>query len=146
MFLNNKSTYFCNKVEYSIEKYIDGTGTRHEKRSPPPVIVLTEENNTVTETIHIKLIANWWAWGRCLWKLVVVPSKIRASSRAHRYPWQPRERQPPPDTVTLRNSVEILTNLYTYHGQPRGREEEGQTAALMHKYELEIARPQSEYI
>ena len=25
-------------------------------------------------------------------------------------------------TVTLRNSVEILTNLYTYHGQPRGRE------------------------
>ena len=27
----------------------------------------------------------------------------------------------------------------------RGREGEGQTAALMHKYELEIARPQSEY-
>ena len=42
-------------------------------------------------------------------------------------------------------SVEILTNLYTYHGQPRGREGEGQTAALMHKYELEIAQPQSEY-
>ena len=52
---------------------------------------------------------------------------------------------PTPGTVTLRNSVEILTNLYTYHGQPRGREGEGQTAALMHKYELEIARPQSEY-
>ena len=29
----------------------------------------------------------------------------------------------------------------TYHGQPRGRIGEGQTAAQMHKYELEIARP-----
>ena len=38
-----------------------------------------------------------------------------------------------------------VTKLYTYHGQPRGREEEGQTAALMHKYKLGIARPQSEY-
>ena len=91
----------------------------------------------------VKLIANRWAWGRCLWKRVVVPSEMRASSRARRYPRQPRERQP--GTVTLRNSVEILTNLYTYHGQPRGREGEGQTAALMHKYELEIAWPQSEY-
>ena len=35
--------------------------------------------------------------------------------RARRYPRQPRERQPPPGTVTLINSVEILTNLYTYH-------------------------------
>ena len=26
-----------------------------------------------------------------------------------------------PGTITLRNSVEILTNLYTYHGQPKGR-------------------------
>ena len=93
----------------------------------------------------IILIANRWAWGRCLWKRVVVPSKMRASSRACRYPRQLREQQPPPGTVTLRNSVEILTNLYTYHGQPRGREGEGQTAALMHKYELEIARPQSEH-
>ena len=92
----------------------------------------------------VKLIANRWAWGRCLWKRVVVPSEMRASSRARRYPRQPRERQPPPGTVTLRNSVEILTNLYTYHGQPRGREGERQTAALMHKYELEIA--QSEYM
>ena len=74
-----------------------------------------------------------------------MPSEMRASSRARGYPRQPREQQPPPGTVTLRNSVEILTNLYTYHGQPRGREGEGQTAALMHKYELEIARPQSEY-
>ena len=45
----------------------------------------------------------------------------------------------PPGTVTLINSVEILTNLYTYHGQPRGREGKGQTAAQMLKYELEIA-------
>ena len=29
--------------------------------------------------------------------------------------------QPSPGTVTLRNSVEILTNLYAYHGQPRER-------------------------
>ena len=43
--------------------------------------------------------------------------------------------------ITLINSVEILTNLYTYRGQPRGREGERQTAAQMHKYELEIARP-----
>ena len=64
----------------------------------------------------------------------------RNASRARRYPRQPRERQPPPGTVTLINSVEILTNLYTYHGQPRGREGEGQTAAQMHKYELEIAQ------
>ena len=60
--------------------------------------------------------------------------------RARRYPRQPGERQPPPGTVTLINSVEILTNLYTYHGQPRGREGEGQTALQMHKYELKIAR------
>ena len=26
-----------------------------------------------------------------------------------------------PGTITLRNSVEILTKLYTYHGQPKGR-------------------------
>ena len=67
--------------------------------------------------------------------------EMRAWSRACRYPRQPREQQPPPGTVTLINSVETLTNLYTYHGQPRGREGEGQTAAQMHKYELEIARP-----
>ena len=35
--------------------------------------------------------------------------------------------------VTLINSVEILSNLYTYHGQPREREGKGQTAAQMHK-------------
>ena len=100
-----------------------------------------------TESLQtkIKLIANRWAWGRCPWKRVVVPSKMRASSRACRYPQQPRERQPPPGTVTLRNSVEILTSLYTYHDQPRGRESKGQTAAIMHKYELKIAQPQSEY-
>ena len=63
-------------------------------------------------------------------------SKMRASSRAHRYPWQP-----PPGTITLRNSVEILTNLYTYHSQRRGREGECETAAQMHNLELEIARP-----
>ena len=57
----------------------------------------------------------------------------------HRYPGQARELQP--GAVTLRNSVEILTNLYTYHGQPRAREGERQTAAQMHNYELENARP-----
>ena len=42
-------------------------------------------------------------------------------------PQQSRERQPPPGTVTLRNSVEleILTNLYTHLDQQRGREEGG---------------------
>ena len=39
--------------------------------------------------------------------------------RGCRYPWQPRERQPPPGSVTLRNSVEILTNLYTHLDQQR---------------------------
>ena len=62
-------------------------------------------------------------------------------SRARRYPRQPRDRQPPPGTVTLRNAVEILTNLYTYYGHPRGREGEGQTAAQMHNLEVKIARP-----
>ena len=50
--------------------------------------------------IIVKLIANKWAWGRCLWKRVVVPSGMRPSSWARRYPRQPRERQPPPGTVT----------------------------------------------
>ena len=77
-----------------------------------------------------KLIANRWAWGRWLWKWVVVRSQMQASSVAHRYPRQPRERQPPPSTVTLRNSVEILSNLYTHHGQPRGREGRGK---LLHR-------------
>ena len=62
-----KLTYFCNKVEYSIEKYIDGTGTRHEKWSPPPVIVLTGENNTVTETIHIKC---YQEFTRSIWSTI----------------------------------------------------------------------------
>ena len=65
---------------------------------------------------------------------------MKAGCGATRYPQQPRERQPPPGIVTLRNSVEVLTNLYTYHGQPRGREREGQSAAQMHNLELEIAR------
>ena len=39
-----------------------------------------------------------------------------------RYP-----RQPPPGTVTLRNSVEILTNLYAHLDQLRGR------GKLLHK-------------
>ena len=38
------------------------------------------------------------------------------------------------------HSVEILANLYTYHGQPRGREGKGQTAAHMYNYELKIAQ------
>ena len=61
--------------------------------------------------------------------------------RARRYPQQPRDLQPPSGIVTLRNSVEILTKLYTYHGHPRGREGEGQTAAQMHNSEVKIARP-----
>ena len=51
---------------------------------------------------------------------VVVPSEMPASSRGCRYPRQPREQQP--GTVTLRNSLEILTNLYTHLDQQRGRE------------------------
>ena len=49
----------------------------------------------------------------------MVPSEIRASSWVHSYLWQPREWQPPPGTVTLRNSVEIFTNLYTHQSQLR---------------------------
>ena len=64
--------------------------------------------------------------------------EMRAWSRACRYPPQPRERQPPPGSVTLRHSVEILTNLYTYHGQPRGREGKGENAAQMHNLVLEM--------
>ena len=41
-------------------------------------------------------------------------------------------------TVTLRNSVEILTNLYTHQGQPRGRKGERQTAAQMHDLEQRV--------
>ena len=63
------------------------------------------------------------------------------TSRACRYPGQPRELQPPPGPLTHRNSVEILTNLYTYHGQPRGREGERQSAAQIHNYELQNAQP-----
>ena len=80
--------------------------------------------------VTIKLIANRWAWGRCLWKQVVVPSKIRVMSRACRYPCQLRERQPPPGTVTLTKSVEILTNLTTHQGHPSGSEGRGK---LPHK-------------
>ena len=36
-----------------------------------------------------------------------------------------QRRQQPPGTITPRNSVEILTNPYTYQGQLRGREGEG---------------------
>ena len=49
-----------------------------------------------------------------------VLSKMQALSRACRYPWRPREQQPPPGTVTLSNAVEIISNLYTHLGQPRG--------------------------
>jgi len=37
-------------------------------------------------------------------------------------PSQPREWQPPAGTITLRNSEEILSNLYTHQSQPRRRE------------------------
>jgi len=42
-----------------------------------------------------------------------------------RDPWQPREQQPPPINFTLRNSVEILTNLFPHQCQQRGREGRG---------------------
>ena len=50
-----------------------------------------------------------------------MPSQMQASSRAHRYPWQPRELQPPTGNITMRNSGEILTDLYIHQDQPRGR-------------------------
>ena len=90
----------------------------------------------------LKLMASRWPWARCLRKrVVVVPSKLRASSRARWYPRQPRERQPPPGTVTLRISVAILTNPYTHQDQPRGMEGKWHTTAQMYALELEIARP-----
>ena len=62
-----------------------------------------------------------------------------------RYPQQPREQQAPPGTITLRNLVKILTNLYTHQGQPRGRESGrggGVTATQMHNLKLKIAPEQ----
>ena len=47
------------------------------------------------DKVWIKLIANRWTWGRCLWKGVVVPSEMRASSRVYRYSRQSREWQKP---------------------------------------------------
>ena len=58
----------------------------------------------------IKLIANWWAWGRCLG----LGGAEREASQACRYPWQPWERQPP-GTVTLINHWKYLPNPHTYH-------------------------------
>lgn len=46
-------------------------------------------------------------------------------SRVHRDPWQTREQQPPPVNFTLRNSVEILTNLFPHQCRQRGREGRG---------------------
>lgn len=43
-------------------------------------------------------------------------------------------------TITLRNSVEILTNLHPCYGQLKGREGEGQIATQMHNLVLEIAQ------
>jgi len=63
-----------------------------------------------------------------------MPSEMQASYRARRYPWQSRATHagipgnpelPPPCAVTLRNSVVILTNLYTQQDQQRGSEVEG---------------------
>lgn len=53
--------------------------------------------------LQIKLIANRWTRWRCLWKWVVVSSKMRASSRVCWYRLQPREQKPPPGTITLSN-------------------------------------------
>ena len=72
--------------------------------------------------LQIKLIANRWARGRCLWKQVVVSPEIQDSSRVCRYWPQPREQKPPPGTITRRNSVEILTNHYTHQCQQRRRQ------------------------
>ena len=60
--------------------------------------------------------------GKVITNAGVVPSKMQALCR---YPQQVREQQPPPGTITLRNLVEILTNLYTHQGQPRGGGKEG---------------------
>ena len=49
-------------------------------------------------------------------------------------------------TTRYRHTEKLSGDTYqpvysTYHCQLRGREGEGQTAAQMHKYKLEIARP-----
>ena len=38
------------------------------------------------------------------------------------YPWQPREWQPLPCTITLKNLAEVRTNLQTHQGQQQERE------------------------
>ena len=54
---------------------------------------------------------------------------------------QPREWQPRPGTVTLRNSVEILTNLYTYHSQPGGRKKGGENCHTNAQFGAGNAQP-----
>ena len=58
--------------------------------------------------------------------------KCEPRARAQRYPQRPRECQPPPGIVTLRNS-----------NQDRGEGGEGQSAAQMHDMELKIKQPPS---
>ena len=51
----------------------------------------------------------------CLSKwVVVVSSKMQASSRVGRYRLQPKEQKPPPGTIIQRNSVEIIAKHYTH--------------------------------
>ena len=68
------------------------------------------EANKLFFCLHVKLIANRWAWGRCLG----LGGAEREASQACRYPWQPWERQPP-GTVTLINQWKYLPNPHTYH-------------------------------
>ena len=49
------------------------------------------------------------------------PCKMRASTRACSYSWQPWEELQPPHTVALTYSVDILTTPYTYHCQWKGK-------------------------
>jgi len=65
----------------------------------------------------------------------VVPTEMRALSRANSYQQQHREWQPPPGTIKLRNPEDILTNLYTRQGKQRGREGGG---ANTQKQDLEL--------
>lgn len=63
-------------------------------------------------------------------------SKMQVSSRACKYALQPTEQQPPPGTVALRNSLEIVTNFIITKASREGGKEVEQTVTQMHDLEF----------
>ena len=97
---------------------------RHHRFFHPRIII-----------IIITLITNRWAWGRCPWKQVVVPSEMQALSRVYWYPWQPGELHHHTDKL----SEDIYQRLYSPRQAKREGRRRGQTATKAQDLELEIA-------